>query len=442
MGNCIKGDSRRPSVEAPLVQTQQQRPPTCATVSVDTGARGPNPPHDVPISQSAYARPHSQGSPAFLNRLQALPRRPMNRTNAATQPSPSDLADPQNVASAAQPTHRADRSAGGEGPHPASRLTDHPADSAEAQSAQPVTQRTEAAALAFSPRRMTPRGEMMNQTSDLGVVRTVPAGQGSQTASASLFSRLRPTTRTEFQNVRIERAAAQATFPRRMGQREELVNHREIYVPVARIPPGAESGQIEILPRFGSAPRAPTTVELIDHRIERAGADITALDIAMTYTRTSVPIASIRPAGGRAQSELSDINPRHGITVAEPGNTRARCGGATGWTSGLLRALLHPLPSVERPPIVNELESRPPKIRFQILFPAARATLSELPLDDVIYETIARIIADRNAAIPNHHARMKTFLASNPAEWALSHQVLGREPGIGKSVPSPLPWLN
>ena len=456
MGNCVNGDSRRSSAEASILPSQQQCPPSrtthsaSASTSTSTSTRDTNANRDVPVSQSAHpvggggSRAPSHGSQATLHLRQPLPQRVTNRTNAPNQPNPPGHTDSRSLASVAQPADRSDRPAGREVALPASERTDPPSVSVRARVAQPASQRTETTAVALLPRRTTPRGEMMDQGSDVDVVGTVPACQGSQIASSSFYSGRLLTRRAELSNVRIERTAAQDSLTRSRILGEELVDQRE-YVPIPQIPlPRESSRQTELLPRFGSGPgppprpRAPTASELFHRRTERASTEITALDIALTYARTGGPIMPFRPPGRVFQSESLDSDPRRGDTVTEVGDSRARRVGPTGWTSNLWRALRDQGGSVERPETLNEVESQPLKIRFQILFPARGATITEFRPEDVMYEIMARIIADHNAAIPNHHARMEPFRASNPDAWALRHQTLGPEPGIGESVPFPL----
>jgi hypothetical protein len=460
MGNCLNGDSRRPSVEASTLPNQQQSSLSRATDSASTGTSDAdaNAHRDVPVSQSARSaggggsRAPSQGSQATLNMRQPLLQRVISRTNAINQPNPPGLTDSRSLAPAVQPANRSERPAGREAALPASERTAHPTrptGSARARIAQPASQRTEMTALGLRPRRTTPRGEMMNQSSDVDVVRTVPAGQGNQIPGANCSSGRLLGTRTEFSNVRVEHTAAQVSLARSRILGEELVDQRR-YVPVARMPPPRESSrQTELLPRFGSGPgprpsttrdgpRPPTTRELINRQMERASADITILDLSMTYARTGAPFIPIRSADRGIQSASLDTYPRRDFTVTEPDESSARRVRATEWTSNLWRAIRHQGGSVERTVNLNEVESRSPKIRFQILFPAARATVHQLPQEDVIYEAMAMIIAAHNEAIPSHHARMKTFLASHPDQWALSHQILA---GIGKSNPFLLLWF-
>jgi hypothetical protein len=443
MGNCLNGDSRHSSVEASPMPIQQQSPPSRPTDSAITFTRDANAHRDVPASQSARSAgggrsgAPSQRSQLIINMRQPRFQRVNNRTNAASQPNPPGVADSRSLVSAAQPTDRSDSSAGREAALPASELTNPPAVSARAHISQPISQRTGMTAPALMPRRTTPRGEMMNQRSDIDVVRTVPAGQRSQIASASGFRGRLLGTRARFTNVRIERAAAQVSLARSMVPGEERVDGRR-RVAFPEINPFREHSQIELLPRFRSAPapRAATNIEPVGRQTQRDIVSLTGLDIAMTYARTGVPtLPIVRPADPIIRRESVNPEPRCGDTVAGAGDSRSRRARATGRTSNISGVYRHQGGSAELPATPIEVGSQPPKIRIQIIFPALHAAIPEVRPAGNIYEKMATIIADRNASVPPHHARMVDFHASLPEQWTFSHQVLGPEPGRGTSVP-------
>jgi hypothetical protein len=241
MGNCQpvsrRRRSRRQSVEASATQSQPSSRSAQPTNSTSTGARHLHAHDDMPISQPARSatersRAPSQGSTVTSNRLHSPPESPIDRTNAAARLYSANLAEPQNVGSAAQPANSTESSMRRETAGSADRSTFsliHPAiaqpthqvilERSGAQIGQPATHRTQAASPASLPRieDTAPRGERTIQRTDATDMRTALTGESSQIASPSLNARRRSASGTEFPSVGTERAPAQATTNRGMA---------------------------------------------------------------------------------------------------------------------------------------------------------------------------------------------------------------------------------
>lgn len=356
--------SRRQSVEASAIQSQPPSRSAQPTNSTSTGARDPHAHGDVPVSQSARSatersRESSQDSTATSNRLHPAPQPPIDRTNAATRPNSANLSEPQNAGSAAQPANSTERSIGREAAC-LSRRTVPPIDSAMAQSTHQ----------AIPGRAVAQIGQPVTQ-------------------------------RTQ--------AAPPASLPRGMALRGEPMIRRADAT-VVRTALAGESSQTA-LPSMNVRRRPATGTEFPSVRTERAPAQATtARGMAPTgepmNRRTNVTVAP-------------HVDPRRDVALSEFRDVRAGSNPAIESNSGLRRALPH-LGSLNRLSLINEYESRPSKIQFHVYFLAARDTSSEGRGYESIDDFVSRIIADRNAAVPDEHSRMKNGFIANSNEWALS----------------------
>jgi len=247
MGNCQpvlrRRRSRRQSAEAPAIQSQPSSRSTQPTNSTSTGARDPHPQDGLPVSQSSRSATESlraplQGSTATSNRLHSPLQAPIDRTNATTQSSSANLAEPQNVGSAALPADSTERSINRETALSPNRRTVPLRDSAMARSThqavleragaqigQRVTHPTQAASLETLPRtrNMAPRRERMMQETNATIVRTAPVGESSHVTSSTLNARRLRALGTEFLNLGVERAPVQATTARGMAPTTEPI---------------------------------------------------------------------------------------------------------------------------------------------------------------------------------------------------------------------------
>jgi hypothetical protein len=84
-------------------------------------------------------------------------------------------------------------------------------------------------------------------------------------------------------------------------------------------------------------------------------------------------------------------------------------------------------------PIV-ELISRPATIRFQVQFPAAQATSPQFREGETTHNLVSRMIADRNAAVPDDHSRMFNHGYNRQDRWLLTHEI-NALPMIGMADP-------